>query len=371
MRILLVSGSLPPLRCGVGDYTLSLAHALAAIPDAEVAILSSRGAALDPAARIQIFPVMNAWRLREMNAFWRTMRAWRPDILHIQYPTQGYGRGFLPTFIPLIAFIAGIRVVRTWHEIPNFLDIPAFIFEAIVPGPHVVVRPQFERRLHPILRFLLKNKSGKFIMNASSIPRSDSNRHERQIIRQRLLKEKSRLIVYFGFIYPFKGVEQLFEIANPETDRLVIAGEAGVDQEYYSQLQIRAEEPQWRGSVIFTGFLSERELANTLSAADAVVLPFRRGGGIWNTSIHAAVLQGSTVISTSREIYGLDDRRNLYFSAPDDVEDMKGALNLLAGRRRRFDPEIDRDEWRHIAEQHVALYAGTNPSAASDGGSFQ
>jgi len=104
------------------------------------------------------------------------------------------------------------------------------------------------------------------------------------------------------------------------------------------------------------GFLSNPDTANLLAAADAVVLPFRNGGGIWNSSIHAAAIQGSAVITTSLDARGLDDKWNVYFAPVDGVPEMKAALDRLAGRRRAADGSVDGDDWDRIAEQHLALY---------------
>lgn len=332
--MLLVSGSLAPLRCGVGDYTLRLAEALAASEGVEVAVLTSRGAAMRDTGPIQIFPEMTHWRLSEVATFNRIVKNWSPDIVHIQYPTQGYGTGALPMFIPLLASRLGAKVVRTWHEMPAGPGIIAFAIEAAAPGPYVVVRPEFEENLGALLRPLISGRAGGLVTSASSIPKSRISDSERGEVRARLLKGKSRLIVFFGFLYPFKGVEQIFDIADPGLDQIVIAGEAGVDAQYLRDLERRSLENPWRGGVTMTGFLSNDSVADLLAAADAVVLPFRRGGGSWNSSIQAAVLQGVPVITTSNEVRGLDARLNIYFAAPDDVEDMRAALDRLAGQRR-------------------------------------
>jgi glycosyltransferase involved in cell wall biosynthesis len=368
VRVLLVSGSLAPLPCGVGDYTLCLAHALAATPGVEVGVLTSRGAALDDTEAVHVFPLMRRWGLAELRTLRSVIVEWAPDILHVQYPTQGYGYGLLAPLVPIIASGLGVKVVRTWHEVPSLLGVPNFLLEALAPGPYIVVRPGFLQRLQPFLRPLLANRAGGYVMGASSIPRSVASETQRRALRKRLLGGKRRLIVFFGFLYPFKRVELLFEIANPVSDRIVIAGEAGVDRRYCESLEQLANEEPWRDSVTMTGFLSNEDTADLLAAADAVVLPFRKGGGVWNSSIHAAVIQGSAVITTSREAPGPDERRNIYFASPDRVPEMRAALDRLAGRRRSFDPDIDRDEWLRIAEQHLALYkARSNARHLGDG----
>jgi glycosyltransferase involved in cell wall biosynthesis len=149
----------------------------------------------------------------------------------------------------------------------------------------------------------------------------------------------------------------LFDIADPATDRIIIAGEASVDTRYREYIERLANAPPWEGSVTMTGFLSDGEIAELLAAADAVVMPLHEGAGIWNSSVHAVVLQGTVVITTSKNARGLDDKRNVYYAAPGDVADMKAALDRLAGRKRAFDPGIDRDEWPRIAAQHLAIYS--------------
>ena len=32
----------------------------------------------------------------------KTVRGWSPDLIHIQYPTQGYGQRYLPWLLPTL-----------------------------------------------------------------------------------------------------------------------------------------------------------------------------------------------------------------------------------------------------------------------------
>src|ERR1700722_2066745 len=117
MRILLVSGSLPPMLCGVGDYTYQLATELGARGDLQVAVLTSRAARnAEPRGNFQLFAVVERWRLSELGRIFRILKEWRPDIVHVQTPTQGYGSSWVPRILPLLCRLAGLRVVQTWHE---------------------------------------------------------------------------------------------------------------------------------------------------------------------------------------------------------------------------------------------------------------
>jgi glycosyltransferase involved in cell wall biosynthesis len=160
--------------------------------------------------------------------------------------------------------------------------------------------------------------------------------------------------MFFGFLYPAKGVEQLFEIADPAQDVLVIAG-AAQDPGYMLRLEDAAKAHGWSpDQVRYLGFMEEAPAADLLAAADAVVLPFLAGAGDWNTSVHAALAQGTPVITTAVEPRGDDEARNLYTARIADVAEMRQALSALAGRRAPPAPMAQ--EWSRIAQAHLAFY---------------
>jgi glycosyltransferase involved in cell wall biosynthesis len=358
MRVLVITGSFPPMKCGVGDYSYNLVKAIAAIPGTQVGVLTSNwhGAESVSCNGIDVFPVMDSWALSEASKVTRILRRWSPDIVHIQYPTQGYANAKLPWFLPLICFLMGNKVVQTWHEDLISRDVPKLLFRSMIPGGLVVVRPRYKERSRFFFRWALWNKRMEFIRNASVIPRSDLGDQDKKELRKKYLNGQRRLIVFFGFVNPNKGVELLLDIAEPASDQIVIAGEIGEAGNYQKEIARRAAVAPWRGKVTITGFLPCKDVAALLTVADAVILPFRSGGGEWNTSIHAAILQGTFVITTSLVRSGYDPSCNVYYANVDDVQAMKSALGVYAGRRREYDAEIDTDEWQQIATEHRSLY---------------
>jgi len=357
MRVLLVTGSFPPMRCGVGDYSYYLAEALVVNPEIHVGVLTSiSGGEMGKTDGIERFPVIKRWNLAEALKVIKVIRDSAPDIVHIQYPTQGYRNGFLPWVLPMICFMMGAKVVQTWHEGYSRRDAPKLFLKSIMPSWLVFVRPQYKEHLHPMLRWALWGKKAVLIPSASTIPRVDLGEHEKDATRSQYLKKQKRLVVFFGFVYPHKGVELLFEIANPASDQIVIAGEIDEKGDYPHAIMRRVSVEPWLGKVTITGFLPAADVAALLAVADAVVLPFRTGGGEWNTSIHGAVLNGAFVITTSLTQSGYDKDRNVYFAKVDGIEEMRSALATYAGTRRDHHPDIDIDEWRQIADKHHALY---------------
>src|SRR5262249_40185939 len=222
----------------------------------------------------------------------------------------------------------------------------------------ISVRPDFTRRYRRLYNWTVALKPFYFIPNASSLPAVRPTPEEVAAVRARLgVAAGKSMVAYFGLIYPRRGVEQLFQIADPNNDHLVVIG--GIIDEargYGRRIAEFAGSERWRGRVTLTGFLANTEAAMLLACADAIVLPFtEEGGGIWNSSIHGARLQGTFVLTTSREKNGYDAADNVYWARPDDVGEMQAALRQHLGVRRAGSTD-NLPRWDQIARQHRELY---------------
>jgi glycosyltransferase involved in cell wall biosynthesis len=249
-----------------------------------------------------------------------------------------------------------VPIVQTWHEY-HMERIRRNLLNAISGGGLITVRPNYRETMPNWYRWLIRRKRFDFIPSASAIPRIQLSEGERLAIRSDFALPPTRLIVNFGFAYASKRLEQLFEIADPSRDHLVLICDLNPDDEYHRVILDRVNQEPWLGKVTITGFLPADRVGRILAAADAVVLPFRDGGGIWNTSIHAAVTQGTFVLTTSRELQGYHTAANTYYAQPDDVADMRIALRTYGGRSRNETDEDPASEWETIADAHRAFYA--------------
>jgi glycosyltransferase involved in cell wall biosynthesis len=357
MRILLLTGSYPPMRCGVGNYVASLADALGGLGNTQVAVVTDRRAGTAGASSgVEVFPVVREWEVSDLRALVTTIRQWTPDVLHLQYPTQGYADRLLPWLLPLVLSVLRIPLVQTWHEYLPMASPLRSLALASAPGRLVVVRPNYEATLPSWARWLVKRKRPRFIPNASSIPPVVLSEVERRDIRRRLNASAKNFVAYFGFIYPNKSVELLFDVLDPRQDHLVLIGQANQDHPSQKEVRERTQREPWMGKVTITDFLPAEEVARLLAAVDAVLLPFRDGGGPWNTSLQAAAVQGTFVLTTSRERQGYDPSMNIYYSKPGDTTDMRSALRHYVGRRTTS-PLTDRyASWASIAQAHMGLY---------------
>jgi glycosyltransferase involved in cell wall biosynthesis len=366
MRILLVTGSFPPMACGVGDYTASLARALAGLPSVKVAVLTSVGAlGGDSGEPFEVFPVIRTWDRDELTTVDDIVRFWKPDIIHIQYPTQGYGIGALPYVLPTALLRHRIPSVQTWHEYfsgvaPRLTWLsfpwPAYAL-ALTRGDVVVVRPDYRKKMSPWFRLLTMQKRFALIPSASALPRVVLTEDERRKLKQRYAPDGRALLVFFGFFFENKGIDDALQIMDVERQRLVMVGEVKEWDPYQKALVERVGRAPFANAVTMTGFLPSIDAARLLAGADAVVLPLRLGAGKWNTSLQAAILQGTFALTTSFERHGYDADQNVYYAHPGDTVDMKQALERYIGRRN---PRAEREDllptWPEIARQHLTLY---------------
>ncbi len=362
MRVLLIAGSYPPENCGVGDYIASLARSLADLPGYEVHVLTSsdRDAGAVAATEVRAGPVVHrivsGWGVSCLRQTLAVIKEIEPEITHVQYPTQGFARRLFPLMIPLLCKLAGTKVVQTWHEGFAIWRFPRVALLALVPGTTIVVRPDFLKELHRGYRWISRVREVVYIRSASSIPVAVLTASEERRLRSHYPADK-KVLVFFGFLYPGKGVGHIFEFADPKQWHLVIAGAIPEDRSYLRELQSRSQQPDWCGNVTFAGPLPAIEIAQLLAVADGIALPFEMGGGEWNSSLQAAIANRTFVITTSKKRNGYEASTDTYYAQPGDVEEMRRALQLkLTGSFQPDRPGQCVDGWQRIAGEHHAVY---------------
>lgn len=353
MRVLIVTGAYPPDKCGVGDYTFHLAEALATRLDVEVGVLTTTpfGSPSD-SSRVRVFRVMPNWLIRRALQVKCIISEFRPDVVHIQYPTQRYN-GRLPQFLPLFVRLMGLNVVQTWHE--HFTGCGVLGWQNLLACDTLIhVRPDLQQKLPAWVGTLLGKTPLVYVPNASTIPVASLNEAQGQYIKQELSGGKP-IVCYFGFAYPNKGVERLFEIADPTKHHLVLICDLSDKHPYQANIWQIANQAPWAGSVTVTGFQTAQRVGEILAVADAVIFPFPDGAGEWNTSLKAAEGAGVFTMATTQNpnILGYHEERNIYFSGCNQISDMRDALTKYLGSRG--EPLVD-DDWERIALVHEQIY---------------
>lgn len=349
MKILFITGAYPPMRCGVGDYTSKLACELENIPGVIAGVLTSVAATGSIHRPASFFPVMENWSLPSLSRVIEILRRFRPDIVHLQYPAS-FGRVFMPNLLPLVCKACGIAMVQTWHEHPIYSQM----INALPNDTLVVVDPGYPEAYRQPYRLMVRHKRCSYIPIGANIPRVEISLEGKKQIRIGFDCKDHRLIAYFGFATHQKGIEGLFQAANPDSDRLVLICGLDPGDSYQASILRLTESPEWSGKCFITGYVEDRAAASILASADVAVFPFVEGSTPRNGSILASRLQGTYVVATHEHYRGYNASEHTFYVAPGDVAGIRDALDN--GAAKPLDRQPDVATWHDIADQHRKLY---------------
>lgn len=357
--ILMITGSYTPMSCGVGDYTSNLVEALLSNSDLNIQIITSKGASLKHknSNKLSFFPMIKNWSFFELPKIVCKAIKLKPDIVHIQYPTRGYGNAWAPYFLPFVFSLFNLKIVQTWHEPPTrFRFFPNSVTRDFLIG----VEPDFICAIRKRYRYFVSRKKSIFIQIGSNIKSVQMDEVERNKIRELYVKNNKKLIAYFGYLYPSKNVESLFEIADPIRDNLVLITELNLDDPYHNTIYKLMSNSEWSGNCSVTGYLPPEDVAKILKVADAAIFPFKEGVGMRNGSFLAAKAQGSFTITTSKKLVDYyDPESNVFYARPGDIIKMKTVLtdHFIRDNTKKNNEKIVLNEWEDVAIKHVKLYS--------------
>ena len=266
IRVAMITGSYPPDACGVGDYTARLVSCL-------------REAGLE----VEVFSDFN-WGVTGFARLARAIHRFQPDIVHVQYPTVGYGKGLLPQLLSIVI----APCVVTLHEASQVHWLRRLsLYPFALRARRIVMTSEFERdyvaKAAPWIRRRLQViRIGGFAVFS---PAQHKDFPE---------------VTYFGLIRPNKGVEaflQVARMAQQEGGKLsfrVIGQPDAKSMEYYHSLRAQAAglPVEWvigQDAPIVADMLSRTRIA---------YLPFPDGASERRSSLLAMLAAGVAVVTT-------------------------------------------------------------------------
>jgi len=329
MKVKLVVGPCQPGKCGVGDYALRLADAL-----------RQAGAVIDVVGD-------GDWRLRGVPSLLRNLKRPEREVLHIQYPTVGFGHKLGPQ-----AFAMASPTVVTLHEASRSHWLRQLsLYPFSLRTKHVIFTSEFDRRLG--LRW------APWIATRSSVIPIGSNIETGPPNRNRTSNE----IIYFGLIRPRKGIEDVLDLARLLKTKSLplkvrIVGNYGPEHARYAG-GLREESNGL--PVIWEQDLDGSSVAGRLAASSIAYLPFPDGASERSGSLKAALANGMAVVTTR----GRDTPEGLgqivwFSSTPAEAI---AQIHELAFNRTLAEALGDRARtyattfsWDTVASQHLDIY---------------
>lgn len=357
LRIAMITGSWPPIHCGVGDYTARLTSELEQ-HNCEVMVLTSNDAS--HAKNVQ--PSMHTWLRRELPKVLEFIAMVRPDIIHMQYPSVMYKRHIFPNLLPRLVkkYYPDLPFVLTLHEYHDASRLGQLRSRLTLRGPDsLVLTNQADKN---DLRAYEQRLKSSIIPIGSNIPIANQNKVQSQKLLRKYGVQNGQYWLNLGFVDPSKGVEQLIDAVQQSQSRLplIIATEYSPSNPYHQQV-MRLIETASR-PVIWTGFLNEVELSLLIQCSTSVVLPFDTPATERRGSVIAALAHGKAVVTTglpsespfsdSAALIADNSARTIAAKLDQLVDDLDFRHELEVAARKAAKNYI----WTNIAIQHRELY---------------
>jgi glycosyltransferase involved in cell wall biosynthesis len=286
-------------RCGIADYSRSLAGALA--QHADVTIVPLRPGSLNP--------------LRTLVA---SLRLSRQDIAHVQHTYSFFGVDPLTytLFLRLLVSRSRAPLVLTAHTVrdpgpvryagglgsrlANRLDAPAWIDRETFSRPQAVIVHAAYHRDRLVARGVPAERV--HVIPPGIPPRIPVDPSEIAAFRDRFaLRPGHPVIGVFGFLEASKRVETLLEAVAALDGRptLLLAGGPRLPshEAFRHTLRQRAAEHGMAERLVITGYLEAATVPVALEAMDIVVVPYATDHGM-SYSLHLALGQWRPVVAT-------------------------------------------------------------------------
>jgi glycosyltransferase involved in cell wall biosynthesis len=310
LRVAMITGSYPPDLCGVADYTWHLTEALGNL-GLEIDVYTISGGETGVGGNDRVHRRTTGWGWGELKGLVHHLSAKAPEVVHLQYQTALFGKGWAITLLPLLMRRAEMRthLVVTLHDLN---------------GPRVI--PRIPATGRPAVRYLASRADGMVVTNeldlatisnwgiqrdrlrlmpvGPTIPVEPQAEGERDRLRESLgIGRNESLFVYFGLVMRDKGLRTLVEatvllpragwrmllIASPRDRR---------EEEWRRGLQELAASLGMEDRIIWRERLPPGEVSRHLSASDIGVLPFEEGISTRRSTFAVMMAHGLPLVST-------------------------------------------------------------------------
>lgn len=280
-----------------------------------------------------------------------------------RYDCVSYRASGSCAMIPL-AKLFGLRVVASLHGIDSQRDKwGGFASKYLEFGEKMAAqKADVCLVLSRNMKVYIDEKYGvNSVLFANGIDKPDC--HAPEIIKEKYGLEKDSYILSLGRIVPEKGIHYLIDaFRKSKTDKkLVIAGGAEANKDYYNQLLKAAQDDE---RIIFTGFVMGQEIQEFYSNAYIFALPSNLEG-MANALLEAMsygncclvsdipenteVVKDKAVIFEKGNVVQLTDRLQELLDNPESV-------NLYKKQATSY--ILEHYDWDLVVEQMLRIYAG-------------
>ena len=275
------------------------------------------------------------------------LRSIKAEIVHMQYPSTGYGWKLGPQMMMLLQ-----PMVLTLHEASQAHIIRRLsLYPFTIRAQRVIFTNEFERAYVSRLAPWIASRSSLIPIGSNVTP-----------LAYPVTKLK-RTVTYFGLIRSGKGLEQVIELAGllhrhaPHWKTRIIGKLMPGFEALYQNLRERSQglNIDWQVG------LDEEALSIALAATDVAYLPFPDGASERRGSLLALLTNSAVIITTRGPHTPLQLREAVLFAASpleamSHIKSMDACPErnyLISLRARKYGRNF---QWERIADMHLAIY---------------
>lgn len=312
--MILITGTYPPERCGVGDYSQHLMNT-------EV-------------GKSWTLFYRREWRWGNLRSYLADLRKIGDKTINLQYPTMGYSTSLVPHVLALCAvLLLGKRLYLTIHEYSQLgRKGKAAINLVFLFAKDVVFTTSFEldcaRKHNPWMR------KGQVVKIRSNIPS----------VMSQAMKKRQWDVGYFGYIRPLKGLEEFVEVAGQLQQagkRVYVMGQVQPEFEAFHRPMLEYMKEK---GIAYFGNNTQEEVAQRLADTKIMYLPYPDGLSERRGSFLAAVVNGAAVVSREGAFTSQQQKDKFALVKPEEAAEKITAW-------------LDDPQWLEDQQQNSLAYA--------------
>lgn len=365
MKICFIVGAFPNMKCGVGDYAHKLVLELIE-NNIDISVITSSQASISN-EKIDLHNNVEKWNFRHLKHIIKEVKSIKPDLVHIQYPSNEYKKNVMINLLPLIIRqVCKCKVISTVHEysatsklgkIRNFISMK-------LSNQTVVVEKRYIEDVNKHFKNFAQNVILDYIPIFSNIPKYNMNQVELDKLREKIGLNNSKVISYFGFLNPNKGFENIIEVLkrfreNNENVKVLFIGGIDSKVEYHKEILEKISNYGLKEDIIVTDFIEDPQMvANYLKISDVCMLPFRDGVSERNGSFLAAYIQNIPIVTTCIEGNRVEDE--VYYVKPEDINKQYEIIKDILNNAKILVSREEKNSVNYVAKKYLEIYKKNN-----------
>lgn len=320
-KICMISASFPYMHCGIGDYTAQLANSLKNL-NLDLTVITSSNKKIEERIKffqdkgINVLPLIKGWGFLDIITLIKKISDLKPEIVHIQYQWWMYHKKAMITLMPFFLKILkrNYFIVTTFHDLmgpylfPKAGSLRNLGIKALSIFSDKIITTN-KKETDKLLR-LAPSVSGKIahIPTGPGIFLDSDQKFDVNRLRTELRDEENQILISnFGFMLPFKGLEDLLQAMKILLERnysvklLAIGGfdiEIKASSVYFSKIQKMAENLDINNHINWLGHCNPDQVSSYLLASDICVLPYADGVSERRTSFISVLSHGVPIVTT-------------------------------------------------------------------------